>query len=373
MLVFSDIMDVVLIIYVWCCLYIRGGIDEKTRTAYFRAGIPLMVILLLDQFWQIIYMSFSLPNGFQRHLLTVLTSICYMLVPVVYINLLHMGRRCWQPWRKYLAVLMFLFYVIFPAFNIRYHFLFYHDKDLNMVILPMNAALSIGELLYFSCLLMDFCRVNFPVDRQDHVLVTFVIGIVTLGQIAELVEIDISTTWGSLTLAYLLLYLAVKNLYEKTDVVTGIANRSSYLEYLKRPQFGRNKVKAVAVFDMNQLKRYNDARGHQCGDAYLFAFAQTLKDRLQNSGRLYRTGGDEFVFLSDLQPEMTKPILEDLRKEPNCDAAYGNFPLDFAYGMVKLEQGERIEEAVIRADHEMYIMKREMHQMSRDKNDEQDR
>jgi hypothetical protein len=29
MLVFSDIMDVVLIIYVWCCLYIRGGIDKK--------------------------------------------------------------------------------------------------------------------------------------------------------------------------------------------------------------------------------------------------------------------------------------------------------------------------------------------------------
>ncbi len=36
MLVFSDIIDFVIIVYVWCCLYMRSGIDEKSRTVYFR-------------------------------------------------------------------------------------------------------------------------------------------------------------------------------------------------------------------------------------------------------------------------------------------------------------------------------------------------
>ncbi|MGN1381589.1 MAG: GGDEF domain-containing protein [Eubacterium sp.] len=369
MLVFSDIIDIVLIIYVWCCLYIRGGIDENTRTAYFRAGIPLIAILVLDQCWQMIFMSFAFPNLTQRFLLTVLTSVCYMLVPFIYINFLAMGRKRWDNWRRVLAGLFFFVYVILPAVNIRYHILFYHNKNLDMVVKPLSIIMSIGEVIYFACLLLDFCRVNFPVDRQDHVLVTFVIVIVSLGQMAELMEIDLSTTWDSITLAYLLMYLSVKNLYEKTDIVTGLANRSSYLEYLRRPQFGGKKVQSIVVFDMNQLKHYNDTKGHKCGDAYLYAFAQTVRKALMGYGRLYRTGGDEFVFVSDQKTEKIQPVLDELQKTPRCDAEFGDFPMDFAYGLVQMEKGERVEEAVVRADHEMYVMKRKMHQMSRDKND----
>ncbi|MFC2662679.1 MAG: GGDEF domain-containing protein, partial [Eubacterium sp.] len=186
-----------------------------------------------------------------------------------------------------------------------------------------------------------------------------------------LTEVDISATWDSLTIAYLLMYIALKNLYDKTDAVTGAADRNSYLEYTRRPRFGAEKTQTVVVFDMNQLKHYNDTQGHKMGDAYLYAFAQTLRNALQGCGRLYRTGGDEFVFLSDMQPDAVMPILEALQNTPHCDAAFGNFPLDFAFGLVKRERGERIEEAVVRADHEMYQMKRRMHQKEKDKRDKQ--
>ncbi|MCI1513016.1 MAG: GGDEF domain-containing protein [Eubacterium sp.] len=363
MIVFSDLIDLTLILYVWICLYVRGGIEKKTRMVYFRAGIPLIAILLLDQIWQLVYSSYNFQPLLQRHILTALTSVCYMLVPVVYFNFLLMGRKRWKTWKYWLAVALFAFYVILPVFNIRYHFLFYHNKNMDMVITPMNAVLSTAEFIYFAYLLVNYCRINFPVDRQDHILVIFVVVVVSLGQIAQNLQVDISSTWDSLTIAYLLMYLAVKNLSDKTDIVTAVANRSSYLEFLRRPQFGKERLRTVTVFDMNQLKHYNDTQGHKMGDAYLYAFAQTMRTALQGCGHLYRTGGDEFVLLSEMQQEAVTTILEKLQNMPHCDSMYGDFPLDFAYGIVKVEKGERIEEAVVRADHEMYLMKRKMHEV----------
>ena len=366
MLVFSDIIDFVIIVYVWCCLYMRSGIDEKSRTVYFTAGAALMTILAADQAWQIIYMATGIPNLVQRHILDFITSVIYMIIPLCYFNLLRLGINRWHAWKRRISVLLMILFIAVPVNNIFHPVLFYHDRDLYLHYTALNTLLSISETAYFTFLFLDFCRNNFPFDRKDHILVTFVILTICLGQAAELLEMDLSATWNSMTIAYLLMYLSIKELYDKTDSVTGLANRMVYRDQLS---WMKNKRCLIVLFDMNYLKLFNDTRGHQIGDVYLRAFAQTLNTHLNPYGQVFRTGGDEFILLSEADPDDVLAELSRLSSQSACDPEYGDFPLSFAYGVAVHEEGEPLSSTELRADKAMYVMKKCMHERVRSAKD----
>lgn len=359
MLVFSDIIDFVIIMYVWCCLYMRSGIDERTRTVYFTAGAALMTILATDQAWQIIYMSQGIPNLTQRHILNFITSVIYAIIPLCYCNLQRLGLVRWKRGRRFLSALLMAVFIGLPVINIFHPILFYHDQYMDMHIYPLNAVLSIAETLYFTVLFLCYCRENFPFDRKDHILVTFVILTICLGQAAQLLELDLSATWNSMTIAYLLMYLSIKELYDKTDSVTGLANRMVYRDRLS---WMKNRPCTIVLFDMNYLKHFNDTRGHQSGDAYLRAFAQTLNAHLKPYGQVFRTGGDEFILLSEADYDEVRAELSRLSEQQACDPEYGDFPLSFAYGIASREDDEALHATELRADKAMYIMKKRMHE-----------
>lgn len=83
-----------------------------------------------------------------------------------------------------------------------------------------------------------------------------------------------------------------------TDALTGVKNRSAYLEDIvgieKRIQDGLLKNFALAVFDINDLKITNDMKGHGSGDL-LIKNAVSLICKYFNKDSVYRIGGDEFV------------------------------------------------------------------------------
>lgn len=83
-----------------------------------------------------------------------------------------------------------------------------------------------------------------------------------------------------------------------TDELTGLLNRRAYEEELDR--IGEEGVKentVVAVLDVNGLKLVNDTAGHEAGDELLVSAAECMKECLLKYGKIYRTGGDEFVAL----------------------------------------------------------------------------
>lgn len=365
MLVFSDIIDFVIILYVWCCLYMRSGIDEKAQTVYFTAGAALMTILAADQSWQIIYMTEGIPNHAQRQILNFITSVIYMIIPLCYFNLLRLGFNRWHTWKRRVSVLLMILFMAIPLCNIFHPVLFYHDRYMEMHYTALNTMLSVSETAYFTFLFLDFCRNNFPFDRKDHILVTFVILTICIGQAAELVEQDLSATWNSMTIAYLLMYLSIKELYDKTDSVTGLANRMVYRD---RISWVKDERCTIVLFDMNYLKFFNDTRGHQSGDAYLRAFAQTLNAHLKSYGQVFRTGGDEFTLVSEADPDDVQKALEELSSQKLTDAEFGDFPLSFAYGMAVRSEDEPLNATELRADKQMYIMKKYMHKQIKKEN-----
>ncbi len=92
-----------------------------------------------------------------------------------------------------------------------------------------------------------------------------------------------------------------------TDEMTGFLNRRAYeaqLEYYRRNPMPDNLV--VTVFDINQLKYVNDNFGHTAGDELICGFAdivRKMKPLEGENGKVFRTGGDEFVGMFCLSPE----------------------------------------------------------------------
>lgn len=95
------------------------------------------------------------------------------------------------------------------------------------------------------------------------------------------------------------------------DVVTGLPNRSSFMEELADvldDAHGSSKKMALMFVDVDQFKRINDTWGHHVGDELLIQVARRLSEslraedlvrRIHNAQQhtLARLGGDEFVVL----------------------------------------------------------------------------
>jgi len=85
-----------------------------------------------------------------------------------------------------------------------------------------------------------------------------------------------------------------------TDALSGLGNRRALMADLDHAiaecaQDGA--VHTLAFFDLNGFKRYNDTFGHGAGDALLSRLGRALAAGVQDAGRAYRLGGDEFCAL----------------------------------------------------------------------------
>ena len=98
-----------------------------------------------------------------------------------------------------------------------------------------------------------------------------------------------------------------------TDEMTRLYNRRCYEEDLLRHR--ENDIEEDLVIfsiDVNGLKTVNDTKGHAAGDELIKGAADCLSLSIGNRGRVYRTGGDEFmavVYASEPE-EIRKEIRE---------------------------------------------------------------
>ena len=95
------------------------------------------------------------------------------------------------------------------------------------------------------------------------------------------------------------------------DGLTGMNNRSSYMEYLqileKKIEENPDLIFSVVVFDINQLKIINDDFGHETGDKLIFEISEDIREAF-GGNRIYRVGGDEFVAILD-DPDPSERIM----------------------------------------------------------------
>lgn len=148
-----------------------------------------------------------------------------------------------------------------------------------------------------------------------------------------------------------------------SDGLTGVGNRTSYLEQLE--QYTSNDTIGIVFLDINNLKIVNDTLGHESGDELIIASANIIQDSFGQFGNIYRIGGDEFcVLMKDKDPKTKYKLgletFEQLINEANKTKQYP-YVIQIAHGFSICESATRkkIEEAVSKADSKMYKNKKE--------------
>ncbi|MGH2893972.1 MAG: bifunctional diguanylate cyclase/phosphohydrolase [Solirubrobacteraceae bacterium] len=83
-----------------------------------------------------------------------------------------------------------------------------------------------------------------------------------------------------------------------TDPLTGLGNRRQLVGDVERV-LEEGRPAALAIFDLDGFKEYNDRFGHPAGDALLVRVTSALRESVAGTGSAFRLGGDEFCVLAD--------------------------------------------------------------------------
>ncbi|UHL66247.1 sensor domain-containing diguanylate cyclase [Paralcaligenes sp. KSB-10] len=142
----------------------------------------------------------------------------------------------------------------------------------------------------------------------------------------------------------------------KHDVLTKLKNRSFYVDELNRLERKGPFPVTIIMIDLNDLKTVNDQLGHAAGDALLRRVGEVLAKAIDKPAQAARIGGDEFVILMPGADERDgEAMLESIHKliELN-NQFYSGSLLSFSIGIATCRGGERLEDALRRADIAMY-------------------
>jgi diguanylate cyclase (GGDEF)-like protein len=84
------------------------------------------------------------------------------------------------------------------------------------------------------------------------------------------------------------------------DTLTGLGNHRAFQEEIERQWAGAmrsGQPMSLAIVDLDDFKRINDAHGHAQGDRLLRQAATVIATYLRRSDRAFRVGGDEFAII----------------------------------------------------------------------------
>lgn len=151
------------------------------------------------------------------------------------------------------------------------------------------------------------------------------------------------------------------------DPLTGLANRDllfDRLEEMRKYALRHQARFGVAVIDIDNLKKINDAFGHEAGDMLIQSVGQSLTGALRDSDIVARIGGDEMVAVmkdvggTDHLGKVCANIDQAIRRErlffrgevvaPTCSIGAAMYP----------DSGTDLQDLVRTADQAMYQVKR---------------
>ena len=146
----------------------------------------------------------------------------------------------------------------------------------------------------------------------------------------------------------------------RTDELTGLLNRRAYEEDLyNNKEIPQENDFVYMALDLNGLKIINDSLGHAAGDELLIGASQCMKECLSPYGKIYRTGGDEFIATLCCKEEKLNEVLADFEKKMSSWKGKYINSLSISYGFVsKREEPEMsVGELASIADKRMYDAK----------------
>jgi diguanylate cyclase len=149
-----------------------------------------------------------------------------------------------------------------------------------------------------------------------------------------------------------------------TDHLTRTANRAGLERAFDRAMQhlrATGDPLAIALLDIDDFKKVNDALGHQAGDGALRHLAGLLQGKVRAGDTVARYGGEEFVILlpgmTDVQArEMLVRVQRELTREVYLYESKQVF-ITFSAGTTRVDSQDSLESAIGRSDDAMYQAK----------------
>ena len=147
----------------------------------------------------------------------------------------------------------------------------------------------------------------------------------------------------------------------RIDPLTEALNRHAFYSLLETPQ--PNPLSHLSgcamVIDIDNLKPINDSYGHSVGDQAIREVARHLRGIIRADDLLFRWGGDEFLMLLfGAREDAVRERISRLSLErTSLSLALETIPLIYSYGIAEFRSLDDIEQAIEKADTEMYASK----------------
>lgn len=142
------------------------------------------------------------------------------------------------------------------------------------------------------------------------------------------------------------------------DPMTKLYNRAAFEKYIDSCVGKKCENKGIIMFDLNNLKLFNDKLGHDMGDYYIKISSELIRDLFGRYGNMYRIGGDEFCGIVErISYEEFQRVKEELEQHvdrlcvPGCD-----FKMGIASGCCIFDpkKDQSLRDTMKRADEDMY-------------------
>ena len=189
-------------------------------------------------------------------------------------------------------------------------------------------------------------------SKEKHITInqdTFMIDVVQIDATHRLFTLTVVTD----------MYEEKKNLETEVeyDALTGLI-RKKYFDQKLHKLFGDHNSFALVVVDIDNFKNINDTFGHQIGDEVLRIFATLLKENLRNKDIIARWGGEEFLFV--IQIESINTAIERVEMIRKVIASYPFKMVEgitASFGIAWREEEDDPDTLLRRADKALYLAK----------------
>ena len=217
-------------------------------------------------------------------------------------------------------------------------------------VLPLSRWCFVTTLLVTWVMLNPFYLTETSLLEVKGTMVFFYaafLSLLTLYSFLKLRQLKLSN--------YIMARLLLDQAY--VDPLTEIPNRRAFMASAgkKLDHQPRAHDHYLAMIDIDNFKKVNDQYGHDIGDAVLKRVAQDIQ-AIMIDFEYARLGGEEFgVYLAGVRREdaahLAGLLCARVREEPS------RHPVTISIGMARVEDGETLNQTLIKADQALYASK----------------
>lgn len=277
-------------------------------------------------------------------------NVGYILRPlVIYLMTLIAKRKKTQ--KPLLYSIPLLFCIIVNCINLipsATGIMFFCDENNVFHRGPLGFTPHIVCVIY-AFMLLYYSFKNFTHNRYEPLVVIIIEIAAFFAMVVEMLyDFDFILAQVLVSSVIFYYFFLVTQTY-KRDPLTHLQNRRCF--YLELNRQLKNPMILLSM-DLNNLKLYNDTKGHGAGDKALVTVTEIMIEVFSKYAKLFRTGGDEFMAIF---PKQDSALAEKLVQEFQDKLSKTEYRV--ACGIAQYVPGDDIEKIITLSDEKMYAHK----------------